>query len=501
MLFRKNRAKAQVSFALPAALFVLLLLIAGPGVAADVRLAWDPVTSPGVTGYKVHLGPAAGNYTTTIDVGNTTSHTVVNLSDGATYHFAVTAYGSGGNQSPYSNDVGYTVAYGKPIADFNASAASGPAPLSMNFVNSSTGAIATYAWTFGDGTTSTASSPAHVYFAAGVYTVTLTVTGPGGSSTKTRANYITVTGLPDTSPPTTPSSLTAAASGPGTISLRWNASTDNVGVTGYRIERCQGATCTNYAQIATSGSTTYSNTGVIAASTYRYRVRAHDAAGNLSGYSNTAGATAVSVGGLVAGLAFNETSGTSAADTTGNGHTGTLVNGPTRVTGKFGNGLSFDGVNDSVTVGNPATLNFAADFTIAVWVKRNALGGSSQRHILAKCTSSTWVSGCKELYFAGNTLRFGSYGTGDTNSISIADTNWHHIAVTFTRSTNTVAMYVDGTLRTTAVRNLEADGGSHVVTVGNMRGSNPFSGSIDEVRVYNQVLTAAQITAIMAAPL
>jgi chitodextrinase len=65
----------------------------------------------------------------------------------------------------------------------------------------------------------------------------------------------------DTSAPTAPSSLTATASGTGTVNLAWSTSTDNVGVTGYRIERCQGATCTNYAQIATSIGTTFSNTG------------------------------------------------------------------------------------------------------------------------------------------------------------------------------------------------------------------------------------------------
>ena len=49
----------------------------------------------------------------------------------------------------------------------------------MNFTSTSTGAISTFAWSFGDGTTSSAENPAHVYSAAGVYTVSLTVTGPG----------------------------------------------------------------------------------------------------------------------------------------------------------------------------------------------------------------------------------------------------------------------------------------------------------------------------------
>ena len=66
------------------------------------------------------------------------------------------------------------------------------APLTVNFTNSSTGSITSYAWTFGDGTTSTVANPSKVYSAPGTYTVSLTVTGPGGSNAQTRTNYITV---------------------------------------------------------------------------------------------------------------------------------------------------------------------------------------------------------------------------------------------------------------------------------------------------------------------
>ena len=53
---------------------------------------------------------------------------------------------------------------------------------------------------------------------------------------------------------------------------------------------------------------------------------------------------------------------------------------------------------------------------------------------------------------------------------------------------------MDGTLRTTATKDLEADGVGHVVIIGNHAGNgNPFSGLIDEVRIYNQALTAAQV--------
>ena len=101
----------------------------------------------------------------------------------------------------------------------------------------------------------------------------------------------TTAAVPDTTPPTAPGSLVATPASPTTVNLSWTASTDNVGVTGYRVERCTGASCTGFTQIATPTGTTYSDTGRTASTTYRYRVRAVDAAGNLSAYSGIASAT------------------------------------------------------------------------------------------------------------------------------------------------------------------------------------------------------------------
>jgi hypothetical protein len=96
---------------------------------------------------------------------------------------------------------------------------------------------------------------------------------------------------PDTSAPTAPGALTAVAMIGGRIDLAWTSSNDDVGVTGYLLERCQGAACTTFAQIAAVSGTTYSDMGLAANTSYSYRVRATDAAGNLSPYSNVATAT------------------------------------------------------------------------------------------------------------------------------------------------------------------------------------------------------------------
>jgi chitodextrinase len=100
------------------------------------------------------------------------------------------------------------------------------------------------------------------------------------------------TGLPpDLEPPTAPSGLTTTAAGTAQVDLAWSASTDNVGVVGYRVERCQGAGCSNFVQVAAPAGTSYSDTGLSAGTSYSYRVRAADAAGNLSGYSSIQSAT------------------------------------------------------------------------------------------------------------------------------------------------------------------------------------------------------------------
>jgi uncharacterized repeat protein (TIGR01451 family) len=97
---------------------------------------------------------------------------------------------------------------------------------------------------------------------------------------------------PDTTPPTPPSGLTTTP-GTGQISLSWTASTDDRAVAGYLVERCQGAGCTTFAQVAapTGTGTTFVDTGLAASTIYAYRVRATDAANNRGPYSNVSAAT------------------------------------------------------------------------------------------------------------------------------------------------------------------------------------------------------------------
>ena len=78
------------------------------------------------------------------------------------------------------------------VADFSAIPTSGPAPLIVSFSDQSKGTVSSWNWNFGDGTTSNEQNPSHTYTDPGTYTVSLTVTGPGGSDTETKADYIKV---------------------------------------------------------------------------------------------------------------------------------------------------------------------------------------------------------------------------------------------------------------------------------------------------------------------
>ena len=108
----------------------------------------------------------------------------------------------------------------------------------------------------------------------GPYSSTVTVTTPGAL-------------------PTAPSNLSASADRQGPIDLSWGASTSPLGIADYIVQRCQGLSCTNFAQVGTSSGTVYTDDAVVPSTTYRYRVQAVDTGGNAGPFSNIALGTTV----------------------------------------------------------------------------------------------------------------------------------------------------------------------------------------------------------------
>ncbi|MEK7315770.1 MAG: Ig-like domain-containing protein, partial [Candidatus Eisenbacteria bacterium] len=170
---------------------------------------------------------------------------------------------------------------------------------------------------------------------AGTYYYKVLARDPAGNTSQP-SNEATVTVAGDTERPSMPLGLSANIVSFSRIDLSWSASTDNVGVTGYRVIR-------DGAQIATTTLPAYSNTGLSPATAYSYTIEAIDAAGNISFPSAPLGATTPGAPPLAANLkasyAFDEGAGPTTADYSGNGNVGTLANGPTWVAGKYGTAL------------------------------------------------------------------------------------------------------------------------------------------------------------------
>jgi chitodextrinase len=318
-------------------------------------------------------------------------------------------------------------------------------------------------------------------------------------------------GSGDSTPPTAPTGLSATATSSTQINLSWSAATDNVAVTGYRVERCQGSGCSNFAEIAQPSGMTYTDIGRTASTSYSYRVRAVDAAGNLGPYSGTATATTQApTRSLLAAYAFNEGSGTSAADASGAGLTGTLTNGATWGIGHAAGAVLLDGVNDFVELGNPAPLQLTGSMTLSAWVNAAAFPRDDAA-IVSKRSSSkigfqldtTVDRGPRTIGFKLTTstgrdmLRYGA--------TTLQANTWYYVTGVYNAATSELHVYRNGQLDDgTLVGTVSAaqQNSTATVNIGRRPASSNynFNGRIDDVRIYNRALTAAEIQTDMNTP-
>jgi PKD repeat protein len=193
-----------------AGVYTVALTVSGPGgtdtlTRTDYITVYEPVDALFVGSPTSGIAPllvsftnsSTGDYTTctwTFGDGGTSSscgnptHT---YTAGGVYAVALTVSGPGGMDT--LTRTGYIIVYEPVDAGFVGSPTGGAPPLLVTFTNQSSGDYTTCTWTFGDGgTSSDCNNPSHSYTAIGAYTVALTVSGPGGTDTLTRPDYITV---------------------------------------------------------------------------------------------------------------------------------------------------------------------------------------------------------------------------------------------------------------------------------------------------------------------
>jgi chitodextrinase len=304
----------------------------------------------------------------------------------------------------------------------------------------------------------------------------------------------------DTQPPTTPINLTATAVSGSQINLSWGASSDNVGVTGYLIQRCQGVGCTSFAPLTTVPTTTYSDTGLASNTNYTYQVKATDAAGNFSPYSNTATATTLAtISGLIAAYTFDEGTGTTVNDLSGHGNTGTIANTTWTSAGKFGNALLFNGSSSVVTVNDSSSLHLTNSMTLEAWVNPSTVT-SAWRDVIYKGNDNYFLEGTSDrssVPAGGGT--FGSAGGLVVASSSLVANTWAHLALTYDGAA--LRLYVNGVQVSSVAQTGSILTSTNPLQIGgdNIFGQY-FAGTIDEVRIYNMALSQAQVQSDMGTP-
>jgi len=203
---------------------------------------------------------------------------------------------------------------------------------------------------------------------------------------------------------------------------------------------------------------------------------------------------------LVGYWTFDEGSGTTAYDRSGHGYDGTLTNGPTYVTGKFGNySIQSDGTDDKVVMSG---MNMGTnDMTVSVWINVNGLSGISETLFFTNNSSGRSFQLYRNAGWSDNLLGFLVYylksdltTAGKIWYFNITENNWYHVAFTLDQNSESGYLYLNGELK---VSFTASDFNSWNISALTEEGiPYIFGGKIDDFRIYNRALSASEISAI-----
>ncbi len=200
---------------------------------------------------------------------------------------------------------------------------------------------------------------------------------------------------------------------------------------------------------------------------------------------------------LVLDMRFDEAGGTIAADSSGNGNDGTLVNGPSWTAGQVNGGLSFDGSNDYVEVADDPSFDIASEITVTAWI--NPTDASDWRTIVSKLAGNR-----KDVYWFLRKGKIGAALAGPSGvpgrdwqpNVPIEINTWTHVALTYDGAT--MIMYKDGapaasTSASGALMLADSSSNESCLVGANTQWGEHFHGIIDELQVYNRALSASEI--------
>jgi PKD repeat protein len=455
--------------------------------SADAALAYKWQTILHHNSHE-HVSPVDTNHTTTTDI----APTGCSATDTYYYRIILTVTDPQGLSTQAEVRLYPNCSAGlPPIAAASATPLTGFLPLAVSFSSGGSsdpeGAALTYSWTFGDGAVSSDPNPGHTYAAAGQYAARLSVSD-GVYTTQSNVLQITVTNANGLPPVASASATPTAGAPPLVVNFSSAGSSDPEGAPlTYNWTFGDGATST-----AANPSHTYAAVGVYVASL------------TVSDGANTASSNNITVrvgstpAGLVAAYGFNEGTGTTAGDSSGQGQTGT-INGATWTTaGKYGNALSFIGATSRVTVPDSPVLGLTTGMTLEAWVYPTA-APTGWRAIVHKDVDRYYLMASSD---TSNRPAIGAtFGSGNQNvygPATLPTNTWRHLAATYDGTL--VRLFVDGVEVANAPQTSPITTSTAVLTIGADFYGEYFQGLIDELRIYNRALSATEIQADMAAP-
>ena len=381
-----------------------------------------------------------------------------------------------------------------PVAMATASTNSTPTNKPVTFSSAGSydpeGVALSYLWNFGDGSTSTQANPSHSFVTNGNFNVQLNVSDGVNTASTNLSIRVFLVGV-NLPPTANASASTAGGVAPLTVAFSSAGSSDPEGATlTYSWNFGDGTTST-----AANPSKTYSNSGL-----YTARLTVSDGT-NTSAPSTVNISVANGASGLVAAYGFEEGSGTSTADGSGNGNNGTISGATWNNTGRYGKALSFNGSTSLVSVNDSPSLDPTAGLTLEAWVNPSSTS-ASWKDIIYKATDTYFLMGSTPTNSApdmgGLFDSANVYGTGP-----LPVNTWSHLAGTYDGAT--MNFYVNGVLVASRAQTgaLATSTGSLSIggdLIAHDSGPHYWAGLIDEVRIYNRALSAAEVQTDMNTP-
>ena len=307
--------------------------------------------------------------------------------------------------------------------------------------------------------------------------------------------------------PTVISGVVSSVTGSSTATVSWNTDQMSTSQVAFGTTSVYGANTTLDPAMVTVHSAVLAS--LKAGTLYHYQVISTDSSGLQTvspdqTFITPAGTATVTLPAATANWQFDAGSGATATDSSGNGHTGTLVKAPGWATGVAGDALSFNGSTQYVSVSNVSYLD-RYPMTVNLWFKTAASSGvqglvnkyvqgtrNGYRVFLYNGKLCAWYFRDSNDYIwdgSGCTLRVPGYNDGQ----------WH--MATFTVDASGGQLYVDGSIKATRGWNGAAGGTTTSATLllgYQGRVGSYFAGSLDEVRIYRNRLSATQVATLYA---